>query len=196
MPFAPSTFASKAFARRSTDLILILLLVAVPATSAWATSRDEAEAAIAEAEVAHQKALDAGVSDSQAGEMIEEAKSLLPSRQYTKAKKFAYWAVRQSEFALQVQAGDAVVEEDKAAQAEALIAAAEESRKKADSVGGEWRDTAKMIKTARTLAGAGEFDKAIEAASAAKFQAERGYEQAMAEKGADFPDYVRAAAEK
>jgi rubrerythrin len=57
-------------------------------------------------------------------------------------------------------------------------------------VGGEWRDTAAMIKSAETLAGAGEFDKAIEAAAAAEFQAKRGYEQAMAEKNADFPQYM------
>ena len=52
-----------------------------------------------------------------------------------------------------------------------------------------------MLKSARTLAGAGEFDQAIEAASAAKFQAERGYEQAMAEKDAGFPDYMIKAAQ-
>jgi hypothetical protein len=177
-------------ARISRDLILTLLLIAVPASSAWATTRAEAEAAIAEAEAAHQKAVEAGAADSEAAEMIEEAKSLLPSRQYTKAKKYAYWAVRQADFALQVQSGEAVVEEDKAAQAESLITAAEEARKKAGSVGGEWRDTGKMIKSAKTLAAAGEFEEAIKTAAAAKFQAERGYEQAMAEKGADFPEYM------
>jgi hypothetical protein len=177
--------------RLATDLILIVLLVAVPLTSAWATTRDEAEAAIAEAEAKHEEALAAGAEDSQAQEMIDEAKSLLPSRQYTKAKMIAYWAVRQSEFAIRVAKGEATPEEgDKAAQAESLIAAAEEARKKAAAVGGEWRDTAQMIKSAQTLAGAGEFDEAIKAAAAAKFQAERGYEQAMAEKDAGFPDYM------
>jgi hypothetical protein len=179
--------------RLAADLILIVLLAAIPATSAFATTREEAEAAIAEAEAMHEKAVADGAADSQAAEMIEEAKSLLPSRQYTKAKMVAYWAIRQAEFAMQVQSGEAVVEGDKAAQAESLIAAAEEARKKAASVGGEWRDTADMIKSAQTLAGAGEFDKAIEAAAAAKFQAERGYEQAMAEKGAGFPEYMRNA---
>jgi hypothetical protein len=176
--------------RLAADLILTVLLIAVPVTSAWATTRDEAEAAIAEAEAMHEKASAAGAADSQAGEMIEEAKSLLPSRQYTKAKMIAYWAIRQAEFAMNVQSGETVVEGDKAAQAESLIAAAEEARKKAAAVGGEWRDTAEMIKSAQTLAGAGEFDQAIEAAAAAKFQAERGYEQAMAEKDAGFPDYM------
>lgn len=183
--------------RLATDLILTVLLLAIPLTSAWATTRDEAEAAIAEAETMHQKALDAGAEDSQAQEMIDEAKSLLPSRQYTKARMIAYWAVRQSEFAIKVATGEATAEEgDKAAQAESLIAAAEEARKKAASVGGEWRDTAKMIKNAQTLAGAGEFDEAIKAAAAAKFQAERGYEQAMDEKDAGFPDYMRKAVQE
>jgi len=179
--------------RLATDLILIVLLVAVPLTSAWATTRTEAEEAIAEAEAMHEKALAAGAEDSQAQDMIDEAKSLLPSRQYTKARMIAQWAVRQSEFAIQVAEGDATVEEDKQTQAESLIAAAEEAREKAASVGGEWRDTAKMIKSARTLAGAGEFEEAIKAAAAAKFQAERGYEQAMEEKGAGFPDFMRKA---
>ncbi len=128
-----------------------------------------------------------GAADSQAAEMIEEATALLSTRQYTKAKMIAYWAIRQAEYAVNVSSGEAVVEEDKAAMAESLIAAAEEARKKAASVGGEWRDTARMIKSAQTLAGAGEFDQAIEAASAAKFQADRGYEQAMAEK--DSPEW-------
>jgi hypothetical protein len=180
--------------RLATDLILIVLLFAIPATSAWATTREEAEAAIAEAEAMHEKATAAGATDThQAVEMIEEAKSLLPSRQYTKAKMVAYWAVRQSEFAMQVQSGDATVAGDKQAEAQALIAAAEEARKQAAAVGGEWRDTAAMIKNAETLAGAGELDEAIKVAAAAKFQAERGYEQAVAEKGADFPDYMRDA---
>jgi hypothetical protein len=176
--------------RIAADLVLILLLAAIPATSAWATSREEADAAIAEAEAKHAEAVAAGAEDTQALEMIEEAKSLLPSRQYTKAKMIAYWAVRQSEFALKVAAGDETVAGDKASEAEAMIAAAEAARQKAAEVGGEWRDTAAMIKNAQTLAGAGEFDKAIEAASAAKFQAERGYEQATAEKGAGFPSYM------
>ncbi|MGB5832531.1 MAG: hypothetical protein WBG92_11140 [Thiohalocapsa sp.] len=181
---------------RATRLIVFILLVIVPATSAWATTRQEAEAAIAEAKAQHEKATTTGASDSQAAQMIEEATALLSTRQYTKSKMIAYWAIRQTEYELQVQSGETVIEEDKAAMAESLIAAAEEARAKAASVGGEWRDTASMIKSAQTLAGAGEFDKAIEAASAAKFQAQRGYEQAMDEKDADFPDYMRKASEQ
>jgi hypothetical protein len=182
--------------RLATDLILIVLLFAVPVSSAWATTRAEAEEAIAEAEALHEKALAAGAEDSGAREMIDEAKSLLPSRQYTKARMIAYWAVRQSEYALEVAEGTATVEDDKAAEAEAMIAAAEEARKKAAAVGGEWRDTAAILKNAQTLVGAGEFEKAIEAAKTAKFQAERGYEQALAERGADFPEYMRKSAQE
>lgn len=173
-------------------LIIALLLLAVPATAAWATTRSEAEQAIAEAKDMREKAEAAGVEDSMAGEMIEEAESLLPSRQYTRARQIAYWAVRQDEFAMQALAGEVAPQsEDKATVAEAMIDAAEEARQKAASVGGEWRDVGAMIKSAKTLAGAGEFDQAIEVASTAKFQSEMGYEQAMAERGADFPEYMR-----
>jgi hypothetical protein len=74
-----------------------------------------------------------------------------------------------------------------------MINAAEAARAKAAEVGGEWRDVGEMLKEAQTLIKAGEFDKAIELAATAKFQSERGYEQAMAEKDADFPDYVMKA---
>jgi len=171
-------------------LVIAVLLVVIPATAAWATTRQEAEDAIAEAKAMREKAEAAGVTDSQAAEMIDEAEGLLPSRQYTKAKTIAYWAIRQDEFAIKAQAGDVTVSDDKAALAESMIAAAEAAREKAASVGGEWRDVGDMLKSATTLAGAGEFDQAIEAASAAKFQAERGYEQAMTEKDAGFPDYM------
>jgi uncharacterized protein (UPF0332 family) len=180
--------------RITTGIIAISLMVLIPATASWATTRDEAEAAIAEAEVLRQQAVEAGATDSLAAEMLEQAKSLLPSRQYTRARQYAYWAMRQDEFAIKLATGEVELEEDKAAAAESLIAAAEAARQKAADVGGEWRDVGKMIKSAKTLMGAGEFDKAIEAASAAKFQAEKGYEQALAEKDADMPDYMREAA--
>jgi len=173
-----------------TRLMIAALLIAVPATAVWATTRQEAEDAIAQAKAQHEKAVAAGAADSQAEQMIEEASALLSTRQYTKAKMIAYWAVRQTEFAMQVASGTAVVEEDKAAMAESLIAAAEEARKKAAAAGGEWIAVSDMIKNAKTLAGAGEFDKAIDEANAARFQAERGYEQAMAEKDAGFPQYM------
>ncbi|KAA6183798.1 hypothetical protein F2Q65_14695 [Thiohalocapsa marina] len=179
----------------ATRLVIAVLLIAVPVTAAWATTRQEAEDAIAEAKAMREKAAAAGVTDSQATEMIEEAEGLMPSRQYTRARMISYWAVRQDEFAMQALAGETAATDDKAALAEAMIASAEEARQKAASVGGEWRDIGSMIKSAQTLAGAGEFDQAIEAASAAKFQAERGYEQALAERNADFPAFMRKSAD-
>jgi len=180
--------------RFSTGIIAVLLMVLVPATASWATTRDEAETAIAEAKELREQAIAAGVEDSMASEMIEQAESLLPSRQYTRAKQYAYWAMRQDEFAMKLASGDVQAEDDKAASAESMIAAAEAAREKADAVGGEWRDVADMIKSAKTFLGAGEYDQAIQAASAARFQAQRGYEQAMAEKDADMPPYMREAA--
>jgi hypothetical protein len=179
--------------RITTGFIAIGLMVLVPATASWATTRDEASAAIAQAKELREKAVAAGVKDSMAAEMLEQAESLLPSRQYTRAKQYADWAIRQDDFAMKIASGEVQVEDDKAAAAESMIAAAEAARKKAADVGGEWRDVGKMIKSAQTSLGAGEYDKAIKAASAAKFHAERGYEQAMAEKDADMPDYMRKA---
>ncbi|MBK1618459.1 hypothetical protein CKO42_08415 [Lamprobacter modestohalophilus] len=178
----------------STGLIAVALMVLIPATTSWATTRDEAEATIAEAKDLREKAVAAGVSDSLAAEMIDQAESLLPSRQYTLAQQYAYWAMRQDQFAMKVASGEVEAVDDKAAIAESMIAAAEVAREKADAVGGEWRDVADMIKSAKTFLGAGEFDQAIQAASAAKFQAVRGYEQAMAEQDADMPVYMREAA--
>jgi len=176
----------------SPRLIIALLLIAVPVTATWATTREEAQQAIAEAKAMREKAAAAGVENSMAGEMIKEAQALLPSRQYTRARQIAYWAIRQDEFAIEAMSGQVPpASEDKAAVAEAMINDAEKAREKAASVGGEWRDVGGLIKEAKTLAGAGEFDKAIEVASAAKFQSERGYEQALAERNADFPDYMR-----
>ena len=75
-------------------------------------------------------------------------------------------------------------------QALAGIEAAEAARRRADSVGGEWRDTAAMIEKARTLAEAGRYGAAVELANDAKRQGELGYDQALGEQHADFPAYV------
>jgi hypothetical protein len=56
--------------------------------------------------------------------------------------------------------------------------------KKADSVGGSWRDTSKMMKQAKAAAEAGDFAKAQKLIDGAMFQAEMGYTQAMAEQNA------------
>ena len=62
---------------------------------------------------------------------------------------------------------------------------ADAALKKAASVGGEWRDTRKVMKKAAKAAAAGEYDKATKLANKAKQQGEMGYAQAMAEKTAD-----------
>jgi hypothetical protein len=59
-------------------------------------------------------------------------------------------------------------------------------------VGGEWRDTGKMIKEAEDLMKSGEYEKALKLATKAKHQGELGYAQAMSEKDAGFPSYVHA----
>lgn len=73
---------------------------------------------------------------------------------------------------------------------EQAIAAAESARQRAASVGGEWRDTAKLIAKAKELAQAGQTQEAIELAEQARRQGELGYEQALREQQADFPTYV------
>lgn len=78
------------------------------------------------------------------------------------------------------------------AEAESAIAAADEARKKADSAGGEWRDTGKMIKKATKLLDTKEYTKAIGMANKAKAQGELGYEQAMSQKDAGIPGYMVA----
>ena len=62
---------------------------------------------------------------------------------------------------------------------QAAYAAAEAARKHAASVKGEWRDTGKMLKKAKSLAEKGDYDQAVKIAMEAKFQGERGAEQAI-----------------
>lgn len=75
-------------------------------------------------------------------------------------------------------------------QADARIEAAEAARQRAAAVSGEWRDTAAMIAEARRLAAAGRHEEAGRLADSAKRQGERGYDQALRERHADFPAYV------
>ncbi len=70
------------------------------------------------------------------------------------------------------------------AKAAAAISAAKASKKKASSVGGEWRDTGKMIKKAEKLAEEGKTEKAIKMANKAEKQGQLGYKQANEQKGA------------
>lgn len=85
-------------------------------------------------------------------------------------------------------AGTAVAA-DKAT-AEAAIAAAKEAQKAANEVGGEWRDTAKMIKQAEKAAASGNFGEAVKIAEMAEFQGKMGKEQALSEQDAGNPKYL------
>ncbi len=71
------------------------------------------------------------------------------------------------------------------------IAAADASRKKAGKVGGEWRDTGKMIKKAKKAAEAGDFAKAVKLAKKAWEQGQMGYDQAMSQQELRMPSYLK-----
>ena len=60
----------------------------------------------------------------------------------------------------------------------AAYEAAVTARKAAAAAGFEWRDTKKMIRQAKKLAGKGEYGKAIELANKAKRQGDLGVKQA------------------
>ena len=82
-------------------------------------------------------------------------------------------------------------EKDQAAEFKAAVEKADASRKKAASVGGEWRDTGKMIKKAKAAAEKGDYKKALKLANTAYRQGELGYKQAMSQKGVGFPAYMK-----
>lgn len=65
--------------------------------------------------------------------------------------------------------------------AEAAIAAAKEAQKQANSVGGEWRDTGKLIKKAEKLLKEGKVEEAKKAAQEAEAQGMLGYIQATSQ---------------
>lgn len=182
----------------SAAVLAAALMISIPATSAWAAHRSEAEAAIAAAKAAFEQATAAGAATGDTADLIEQAEALLPSRQYTKAIEIANKAAKQNTFAASQETagspegGSTEAASGPQAEAEQAIADADAARKKAASVGGEWRDTGKMIKEAQDLVKSGEYDKAIKLANKAKRQGELGYEQAMAEQGAGFPSYVKA----
>ncbi len=91
-------------ARRLGRDALILLLVALIPLTVWATTREEAESAIAEAKQTREEAIAAGVTGSPTDEMIEQAEAVLPSRQYTRALQYAEWARRQDALAMELLA--------------------------------------------------------------------------------------------
>jgi hypothetical protein len=71
-----------------------------------------------------------------------------------------------------------------------LITAADDARKQAASVGGEWRDTGKMIKQAKALLEKGDFVTAAKLANKAAKQGHLGYEQAVSQKALKMPSYL------
>jgi ParB-like chromosome segregation protein Spo0J len=83
-----------------------------------------------------------------------------------------------------------MADEVSAEKVEKLIASADEARKQAASVGGEWRDTNKMIKKAKQLLEKGDFVAAAKMANKAAKQGHLGYEQAMSQKNLKMPSYL------
>ncbi len=75
--------------------------------------------------------------------------------------------------------------------AQDAIAAADQARKKATSVKGEWRDTGKIIKQAEQARKKGDFEKAIKLANKAERQGKYGYEQAMSQQTLKMPSYLK-----
>ena len=81
--------------------------------------------------------------------------------------------------------------------AQSAIDKAETSRQHAASVGGEWRDTGKLIKKAKAALKEGQFDKAIKLARTAERQGSYGYEQAVSQrtqKNLTTPSYLNGGA--
>ncbi|MCM8857708.1 MAG: SoxXA-binding protein [Candidatus Thiodiazotropha sp.] len=83
-----------------------------------------------------------------------------------------------------------LAEDTSAAKVQKLIEAADAARKQAASVGGEWRDTGKMIKKAKTLMKKGDLVKAAKLANKAAKQGHLGYEQAMSQATLKMPSYL------
>jgi hypothetical protein len=73
---------------------------------------------------------------------------------------------------------------------ENAIAAAKSEQKKAAAVGGEWRDTGKMIKSAEEAAAAGDYGMAKGLADKAAAQGRLGQEQAASQVNAGNPSYL------
>ncbi len=79
----------------------------------------------------------------------------------------------------------------KAAEAKKAITTAEVARIKAKLVDGEWRDTGKLIKQAKTAFKAGSYDKATMLANKAREEGEAGYAQAMSQQELQMPSYLK-----
>lgn len=72
---------------------------------------------------------------------------------------------------------------------ERIYAEAVKARKKAASVGFEWRDIGKFLKKAKAAAKKGDYGKAIKLARKAKVQAELGYQQYLSQRNAGPQNY-------
>jgi Skp family chaperone for outer membrane proteins len=83
-----------------------------------------------------------------------------------------------------------LADEISAAKVQKLIDAADAARKQAAEVGGEWRDTAKMIKKAKELLNKGDYVAAAKQANKAAKQGHLGYEQAVSQKELMLPSYL------
>lgn len=69
-------------------------------------------------------------------------------------------------------------------------AAAQAEIKAAGKVGGEWRDSGKLLKKAEAAAAAGDFAKAIKLANQAEAQGRMGQQQAAEQANAGNPSYL------
>ena len=74
---------------------------------------------------------------------------------------------------------------------EKAVTGAKVAQKQAAAVGGEWRDVGKLIKDAEAAAAKKEYDTALNLAVEAKAQSELGYTQAISQRHAGFPTYVK-----
>ena len=82
------------------------------------------------------------------------------------------------------QKATAQAQSSKAAEFERVYKEAVAARKKAASVGFEWRDIGKFLKKAKKAAAKGDYDKAIKLARKAKMQGELGYQQYLSQRDA------------
>ena len=69
-------------------------------------------------------------------------------------------------------------------------AAAKAALEAAAAVGGEWRDSRKLLKKATQAAAKGDFATATKLAETARFQGTKGQEQAKAEQDVGNPSYL------
>jgi ribosomal protein S20 len=108
----------------------------------------------------------------------------IPTEEETMLKK-VLTAIALSAFMM----GTAHAGADKAA-AEKAIEEAKASLKKAASVGGEWRDSGKMVKAAEKALQEGDFDTAVKQANKAAKQGQMGHDQAITQQDVGNPDYL------